>query len=138
MVVTIAFSNRSVVSCTLPSGSITALMPETDACRTGRAVSAARISLFARCCAELPERWYERLLVLTTTISAPSRTESRTSGPKPDSKQITLPIRWPPARNTTVRSPARKSYGIWRNSSMKPRAPRHGTYSPNGTRCCFE
>ena len=113
-------------------------MPETDACSTGRAVSAARIWLFARCCAELPERWYERLLVLTTTTSAPLRTESRTSGPNPDSKQITLPIRWPPARNTTVRSPARKSYGIWRNSLMKPSAPRHGTYSPNGTRCCFE
>ena len=64
---TIAFSNKLVVSCTLPSGSITALMPDTDACSTGRAVSAARIWLFARCCAELPERWYERLLVLTTT-----------------------------------------------------------------------
>ena len=49
-------------------------MPDTDACSTGRPVSAARIWLEARCCSELPERWYERLLVLTTIAWAPSRT----------------------------------------------------------------
>ena len=53
-------------SCTEPSGSMTALMPDTDACSTGRPVSAARICPSARCCSVLPERWYERLLVLTT------------------------------------------------------------------------
>ena len=90
---------------------MTALMPDTDACSTGRPVSAARICLSARCCSLLADRWYERLLVLTTTISAPSRTKSRTSGPNADSKQITLPNGCPPTRNSVRASPGSKSYG---------------------------
>ena len=39
-------------SSTRPSASMTAVIPETEACRTGRPVSAARIWLSATCCAE--------------------------------------------------------------------------------------
>ena len=68
---------------------MTALIPEIDAWRNGRPVSAARIWVRAMCWAELPERRYERLFVVTTTTSAPRRTKSRTSGANADSKQMT-------------------------------------------------
>ena len=63
---TIACSNRSVVSCTVPSGSITALMPDTDAWSTGRAGLGRPHLAVREVLLELPDRWYERLLVLTT------------------------------------------------------------------------
>ena len=47
--------------------------------------------------------------MLTTIACAPCFTESRTSGPNADSKQITEPTGVPFTSNTFVRSPAWKS-----------------------------
>ena len=74
---------------------MTAVMPEIDACSTGRPTAAALIWLSATCWAEFGDRRYERLFVDTTIASAPLRTESRISGVNADSKQMTVPTGLP-------------------------------------------
>ena len=56
---------EQLASCgwTSPSASMTAVMPEIDAWRTGRPIAAALIWLSATCWAEFGDRRYERLLV---------------------------------------------------------------------------
>ncbi len=117
---------------------MTAVLPEIDECTSGRPVSAARICDMATCCWELADRRYERLLVVTTRTSAPSRTLARAISENADSKQIIVATGTPRTLNSARLVPGAVSRPIWSVAPIQPSTERSGRYSPNGTRCCFE
>ena len=132
----IAVRNSPTSDTTRPLVSMNALMPETAAFTTHRPFSTARIRLICRCCADAAVVPYDALFTGTTRNPAPSRTKSRTRDGKLFSKQIGVPNAGSPSTDTVcTRSPGVRSIGTCLIAETHDSSSRHGTYSPNGTRC---
>jgi hypothetical protein len=119
-----------------PVGSTNAVIPDTPASTTHRAVSTARIWLICRCWSAAAVKPYEALFTGTTRNSAPSLTKPLVSAGNAFSKQIGVPYGGRPGCEIVwIVAPGARSIGICWIAEIHASRERHGTNSPNGTRC---